>query len=72
MFGLFRKIKCNHEYIIKKRSNALQLDNMGYPLRLCIFECEKCGHSTQEWVEVPEKALDELDIGESFLLKWKE
>lgn len=63
--------KCNHKYRVTERSNALQQDSMGYPLRLCICRCDKCGHSTQEWIDTSEEALKELETGESFLLKWK-
>ena len=64
-------IKCNHRYRVTERSNALQLDNMGYPLRLFICVCEKCGDCKHEWIDVPKEELKELDTGESFLLKWK-
>lgn len=36
------------------RSNAIQFDEMGYPLRLCIFKCE-CGATTQRWVDTGER-----------------
>ena len=65
--GLF---KCRHQYIITERSNALQLDDMGYPLRLFIVKCSKCGQSEQRWIDVFEDELKELDTGESVLLKW--
>lgn len=63
-------LKCKHNWKLFKRSNVLQLDDMGYPLRLCIFHCNKCGKSDQQWVDVPKEALAELDIGKSVLLKW--
>lgn len=62
---------CNHDWDIEKRSNAIQLDDMGYPLRLCIFKCSKCGKSQQQWIDVAEDELDELKNGESVLLKWE-
>lgn len=62
--------KCNHKWEITKRSNALQQDNMGYPLRLFICKCSKCGKYDQQWIDVAEKELEELKTGESFLLKW--
>lgn len=68
--GLFRK-RCSHDYKITDRSNALQLDEMGYPLRLCICKCEKCGKSEQQWIDTAERALDEVDSGKSFIVKWK-
>ena len=39
---------------ILRRSNAIQFDEMGYPLRLCIFKCE-CGATTQRWVDTGER-----------------
>lgn len=68
--GLFKKI-CNHDYRVTERSNALQLDDMGYPLRLCICKCEKCGATDQKWLDTSEKFLEELDNGKSFLVKWE-
>lgn len=61
---------CKHEYEVVKRSNVLQLDDMGYALRLCICRCKKCGTSTQQWIDVSEDALQELETGQSVLLKW--
>ena len=61
---------CNHRWKIVERSNTLQLDEMGYPLRLCIVKCTKCGKSDQHWIDVPTHELGELKTGESVLLKW--
>ena len=66
--GLF---KCNHNWEITERSNVLQLDDMGYPLRLFIVKCSKCGKSDQQWIDVAEEELEELDTGKSVLLKWQ-
>lgn len=66
--GLF---KCNHNWKITERSNVLQLDDMGYPLRLFIVECSKCGKSDQQWIDVSKEELKELDTGKSVLLKWQ-
>ena len=68
---LFRKI-CEHDWKVTYVSNVLQQDSMGYPLRLCIWECTKCGKSDQVWLDVHEEALKELETGESVLLKWQE
>ena len=68
---IFKKRMCNHTYAVKSKSNVLQLDCMGYPLRLCICECEKCGDSSQEWIDVEVEALKELDTGKSVLLEWE-
>lgn len=62
--------KCNHDWETTERSNVIQQDDMGYPLRLCIWECSKCGKSDQVWLDVSEEALKELETGESVLLKW--
>lgn len=66
--GLF---KCNHNWEISKRSNVIQQDGMGYPLRLFICKCSKCGKSEQQWIDISEKSLEELKTGESVLLKWR-
>ena len=63
-------LKCKHDWRLLKSSNVLQLDDMGYPLRLCIFRCNKCGKSDQQWVDVPKDALAEIDTGKSVLLRW--
>lgn len=59
-----------HEYELAERSNVLQQDDMGYPLRLFIYRCKKCGASTQKWVDVNEDELKDLKTGQSVLLKW--
>ena len=35
-------------------------------------KCEKCGKTEQHWIDVDEKALEELKTGKSFLLKWED
>ena len=62
---------CNHDYKVIEKSNALQQDDMGYPLRLYICKCQKCGKTDQKWIDVDVKELKELETGESFLLEWK-
>lgn len=64
------KRHCKHEWKLIEYSNVLQLDDMGYPLRLCIFKCSKCESVDHRWVDVPKSALNELDTGKSVLLKW--
>lgn len=64
-----RLFRCKHEWEYE-RSNALQLDCMGYPLRLFIMKCSKCGKSKQEWVDVGIEELDLLETGEAVLVKW--
>ena len=63
--------RCSHDWHIIKRSNVLQLDGMGYPLRLFICKCSKCGKSDQQWIDVAEEELEELKTGKSALLKWE-
>lgn len=45
---------------VKIRSNVIQYDEMGYPLRLCIFS-----NGEQRWVDTYEQDGD-------VVLKWKE
>ena len=47
---------CKHKFEVTERSNALQFDDMGYPLRLCIVKCAKCGKAEQQWLDTYEKA----------------
>lgn len=64
--------KCIHTMKIIQKSNVLQQDEMGYPLRLCICQCSKCGKSEQMWIDVSKECLEELKTGESVLLEWKD
>lgn len=66
--GLFR---CNHTWVIEQRSNVIQQDSMGYPLRLFICKCSKCGKSDQKWIDINENKLEELKTGKSVLLEWQ-
>ncbi len=59
-----------HGFKIVERSNVLQQDSMGYPLRLCICQCTKCRKTEQQWLDTSEEALQELDDGRSVLLEW--
>lgn len=63
--------ECNHRWKITERSNVLQLDDMGYPLRLCICKCSKCGKYDQQWIDVDESELEEVGTGKSVLIKWQ-
>jgi len=65
--GLF---SCRHNWKRVCRSNVLQQDDMGYPLRLCLCKCDKCGEYDQQWLDVPEEELKELKTGDSVLIKW--
>lgn len=66
-----RLFKCHHNWEITERSNVIQQDDMGYPLRLFIRKCSKCGKSDQQWIDVNESELEELKMGKSVLLKWQ-
>lgn len=41
--------KYKHDWQIIHASNVLQQDEMGYPLRLFIQKCSKCGKTEQAW-----------------------
>lgn len=56
--------KHSHDYRIVSRSNTIQYDDMGYPLRLCLCKCGKCGKTTQEWIDT---IKEEGDV----VLKWE-
>lgn len=61
---------CKHHFVRTERSNVLQLDDLGYPLRLFITTCTKCGASQQQWFDVSTSEMDELESGKSVLLRW--
>lgn len=63
--------RCRHKFAVSERSNILQLDGMGYPLRLCIVTCSKCGKSDQWWLDVGFDELEEIESGKSVLIKWR-
>lgn len=62
--------KCKHDWSIIHASNVLQVDGMGYPLRLFIQKCSKCGKVEQVWYDVDKKCLDEVESGRFVLCKW--
>lgn len=66
-----RSFRCQHNYVRTERSNVLQLDDLGYPLRLYMMRCTKCGESKQRWIDVSIAEMDELDSGKSVLLRWE-
>lgn len=43
--------KHTHKWVLAERSNIIQFDGMGYCLRLFVCRCEKCGESTQMWLD---------------------
>lgn len=63
--------KCKHDWQIIHASNVLQQDEMGYPLRLFIQKCSKCGKIEQAWYDVNEKCLEEIKTGRFVLCKWE-
>lgn len=68
---LFKKI-CDHQWKVYKKSNVLQLDEIGWPLRLCICECSKCGTYDQKWLIASLTDMDKLQTGELVLLEWEQ
>ena len=48
--------KCYFNKIVE-RSNVIQYDEMGYPLRLCICQCE-CGDTNHQWLDTVEEPND--------------
>lgn len=70
MFKILKKLfKCKHKWEMIYRSNILQQDGMGYPLRLFSFQCTKCGEIRRRWIDVPVEELKEIETGESVLLR---
>ena len=63
--------RCKHDWNIWKQSNIMQLDDMGYPLRLFIVKCSKCDKFEQQWIDVSEEELEELETEKSTLLEWE-
>ena len=57
-----KKKKCDHAFTIDKTSNAIQLDDMGHPLMLCICRCINCGFSKQEWIDVSVESVNNAKI----------
>ena len=69
---LINKCRINgHDWEVTERSNTIQQDDMGYPLRLCILTCKRCGKSEQHWLDTNTSALNEVKNGKSVLLKWE-
>ena len=60
-----------HDWEVTDRSNTIQQDEMGYPLRLCILTCKRCGKSEQHWLDTDISALNEVKNGKSVLLEWE-
>ena len=60
-----------HDWKVTERSNIIQQDDMGYPLRLCIVTCKRCGKTEQHWLDTDISALDEVESGKTVLLEWE-
>lgn len=60
-----------HDWEVTERSNIIQQDDMGYPLRLCIVTCKRCGKSDQIWLDTNISAIQEIENGKSVLLEWE-
>jgi hypothetical protein len=60
-----------HDWEVTERSNTIQQDDMGYPLRLCIVTCKRCGETDQKWLDTDISALKEIENGKSVLLEWQ-
>lgn len=54
-----------HSYCLKNRSNTIQFDTMGNPLRLFIVECDRCGKSKMMWI-------DSAECKKDVILKWSD
>lgn len=59
---------CRHKWKVVEKSNVIQLDDMGYPLRLFICKCEKCGKYDQQWIDVSEEVFLDKNIK---ILNWE-
>lgn len=69
---MFFKIRRNnHNWKITEKSNVLQQDDMGYPLRLFICTCSKCGKTEHKWIDDMEAVIKNLKDGKDVLIKWE-
>ena len=60
-----KKFFHKHDFKITERSNVIQYDEMGYPLRLYISKCD-CGISNQEWIDIDINSITKDDV----VCKW--
>ena len=68
---LFKK-KCEHVWKPTHISNISQPDQDGYPTRLCICKCEKCGETSQKWVDCPIMVKNLPSFEKVVEIEWKE
>ena len=52
-----------HKWHTIERSNVIQHDVIGYPLRLFICKCERCKKTKQLWI-------DSVECKSDVILKW--
>ena len=65
-------IFCRHpRSVIVAKSNVIQFDQSGFPLRLVAVKCLICGKNDHTWVDIKKSELDELSTGKSVLCKWE-
>lgn len=65
-------IFCKHpKSVIFAKSNVIQFDQVGFPMRLETLECLICGKKYYAWNYIKESELDELSTGKSVLCKWE-
>ena len=53
-----------------KDAVCLCAPQIGVNLRLFIVKCPICGKSDQQWIDVAESSCEEINTGESVLIKW--
>jgi hypothetical protein len=64
-------IFCRHpKSVIVAKSNVIQFDQSGFPMRLETMECLICGKKYYAWNYIKKSELDELSTGKSVLCKW--
>ena len=66
-------IFCKHPRSVPvAKSNVIQLDQSGFPMRLETMECQICHKRYFTWIDIKKSELDELSTGKSVLCKWRE
>ena len=53
-----KNVSCGEELSIISRSNVIQFDEMGYPLRLCIVRTNKEPYTDQMWIDTTQRPND--------------
>ena len=65
-------IFCRHpKSVIVAKSNVIQFDQSGFPMRLETMECLICGKWYFDCNYIKNSILDELSTGKSVLCKWE-